>query len=364
VVLAAVPLSNQFFGPQAVRALVHTPDYYNSDLFSFIVPSGMQLLAPSSAVRLTAKFIGGPAEKITYLGLPLIILLLLTAWRFWNVLAVRVATVLGVLLAVLSLGSHLHYGGHVSNEPLALGVAFLIFILAFAFRILPPRVLLAAAGLYLVAWFALLHVRFFENLLLVRLTIYVYLAAGVLVAVLIDAVLQRPEPNLRLWGTAGLAIALLTLLPRLPLLTSPPNVPDFFAGGKAETIIPAGSVAVVYPFSDSHNSRPMLWQADARMRFKMPEGYVFYPSNTPYAELDPPPSAAMTLGQLVAQGQDGQVTSTLLAQVRADLIRWQVQTVIVGPMPYQDQMVGELAQVLGQQPESEGGVFVWTQLSL
>jgi hypothetical protein len=42
-----------------------------------------------------------------------------------------------------------------------------------------------------------------------------------------------------------------------------------------------------------------------------------------------------------------------------DLQAWQVQTVIVGPMANQEQMVRFFSDLVGHTPNQEGGVYVW-----
>jgi hypothetical protein len=46
-----------------------------------------------------------------------------------------------------------------------------------------------------------------------------------------------------------------------------------------------------------------------------------------------------------------------------DLSAWQVQTVIVGPMANQEQMVSFFSELLHRSPSQEGGVYVWLGLS-
>jgi hypothetical protein len=46
-----------------------------------------------------------------------------------------------------------------------------------------------------------------------------------------------------------------------------------------------------------------------------------------------------------------------------NLKSWGVQTVIVGPMANQDQMVRFFSDILGRPPSHEGGVYVWFGLA-
>jgi hypothetical protein len=65
---------------------------------------------------------------------------------------------------------------------------------------------------------------------------------------------------------------------------------------------------------------PVAWQAASGMRFRMLEGM---------------------LGELAS---------------------WKVKTVIVGPMPHQDRMIEVFTNLLGREPVSQGGVYVWWQV--
>jgi len=53
------------------------------------------------------------------------------------------------------------------------------------------------------------------------------------------------------------------------------------------------------------------------------------------------------------------VTPELLAALRADLMRWGVTTVLIGPMPHRDQATALYQTVLGRAPERIAGVELW-----
>ncbi len=351
VVLAAVPLAYQFFGPQRIFGLVHAPDVYVSDLLSFITPNQMQLLAPELAVRLFARFSGSSiAESNAYLGIPLILLLIFCAVRFWDRLVVRMATLLAAILAALSMGSTIHVAGHLTRVP----VYAVLLILPLFWRVLPVP---AVFYTFLLAWLGLTRVGLLQNILPVRLTIYVYLFAGVLLAFFLDAVVRHRSS----WAVGGVAtaLALTPLLPALPYPATAADVPAYFAGQAVDRIAP-GSVALLFPMADSSHAQPMLWQAAADLRFRMPAGYLFVPGSR--TSLDPPPpNAALDVSLAVEAGADPATldVAPLLDAAR----RWHVQTVIVGPMPHQDQMVALVTRALGRSPQATGGVYLWEQVA-
>ena len=160
-------------------------------------------------------------------------------------------------------------------------------------------------------------------------------------------------------GMAAAAIALIPMIPVIPYWSTPSPIPAFFTSGAANRI-PEGSVALIVPISNSNEARPMLWQAATDMRFKMPEGYVFIPWQGGNA-LDPPYSVTQsTLNQLInGQASIETVDAPTRQKMVDDMAGWHVQTVIVGPMAYQNEAVALYSELLNRQPEAVGDVYVW-----
>jgi len=128
---------------------------YHADLLSPLLPTDRQLLAPSvlkaAGERLPA---GGTIENGFYLGFPLLVLLCYFAIRYRRVPLVATATVIGLVAFVVGLGSKLTVGGKAVGIPLP----FAVFT----------------------------HLPILQNLEPARLSLYVQLAAAVLVAVGLD----------------------------------------------------------------------------------------------------------------------------------------------------------------------------------
>src|SRR5256885_2626967 len=101
-------------------------------------------------------------------------------------------------------------------------------------------------------------------------------------------------------------------------------------------------------------------QAATNMRFKMPEGYVFIPWQGGNA-VDPPSSVTQsTLRQLInGQASIETVDAPTQQKMLDDMAGWHVQTVIVGPMAYQNEAVALYSELLNRQPEAVGDVYVW-----
>jgi hypothetical protein len=128
---------------------------YHADLLSPLFPTDRQLLAPgvlrAAGERLPA---GGTIENGFYLGFPLLVLLCYFVIRYRRVPLVATATVIGLVAFVLGLGSKLTVAGKAVGIPLPFTVFTRLSIL--------------------------------QNLEPARLSLYVQLAAAVIVAVGLD----------------------------------------------------------------------------------------------------------------------------------------------------------------------------------
>lgn len=351
LLVTAFPLSIQFFGPQRPHGPVQVQDVFVTDLLGFFVPTRLQLLSPSWAVHLSDHFSGNPADWNAYLGLPLILLLVFSAVRFGRSQLVRATIQLCLLLVLLSMGRIVHVAGQ--TVPLAVPLLSLLFVPMN--KVLPFR---WTVGLFLSAWIALAVTPILDNVLPDRLMLYVFLLAGILLAVFLDWVLEPPNRKRLILGGIVTAIALAPLVPRLPFPSVAVAAPPFFTASDV-TRIPDGSVALVVPSYQGY-ATAMLWQAHSDMRFRMPEGYAI--------ALDAASSRPLaTTETLMANVQLDTGLPPVTAELRQDVL-WElshskVSTIIVGPMPHQDQMIGLVTSLLGRYPNVVGGVFVWWDMA-
>src|SRR5207247_10693766 len=124
----------------------------------------------------------------------------------------------GTMLAILSMGQTIHYAGHVSHIP--------VFALALVFpllaRFLPARVMLYGV---ILLWLGLVRAPLLDNILPVRLMLFVFLDAGVLLAVVVDAILRAPASRARLMAGLGVVVALALLIPTWPYPAATPPLP-------------------------------------------------------------------------------------------------------------------------------------------
>lgn len=341
-VLTAIPVGFQLFGPQRPHGTIQRPNVYVSDALSFFVPSRLFLVAPPGAAAFAHRFItGNLLEDGSYVGVLLPLLLVFIAVRHWRRLEVRFAVLGAVLIAILSMGITIHVAG--KNSPIPVFVIGLVFLLLR--RYLPGWLMLF---LTFFGWLALSRLPVLNNALPSRLMLHFFLLVGLLVAVWLDDMRAWQSSRRRL-GWLALAASLILVLPALPYPSTPVVVPAFFAGGAAFRI-PAGSVALVIPYSTRNDARAMVWQVNAGMRFRMPEGY---------AQSNPPPSATQVRTLLVAEGLAGTLTDATRQQILSELKSWHVQTVVVGPMANEQQEVDLFTSLFGQAPEAVDGVYVW-----
>jgi hypothetical protein len=351
-VLAVVPLAVQFAGPQRVPGILQEQNIFVSDLLNFIVPTRMQAIAPASLTRISERFTGDVAEWTAYIGIPLILVLGFVVIRQWSRTIVRFAALLGVMLALLSLGPTLHFNGRISHIPsFVIGLAFPL-LAAF----LPVRVMLYT---FVGGWLALIKAPVLYNILPGRLMLFAYLLVGLLLAIFIDSYVSRTGGRRWLFGAAIVVVALLPLLPHWPYDHTDATVPSYFTSDDVRQI-PAGSIALVAPFSHGDEATAMLWEAASGMRFRMPEGYGFIPGPAQ----DPPMTATQQVMVAIQRGQlTPLVTDGLRQQILGDLRSLSVQTVIVGPMANEDRMVRLFTDVLQMPPTQTGGVYLWPSLS-
>jgi hypothetical protein len=322
-VLVAWPLRAQIAGPARVHADITEEVRGSSDLLALVTPSRLSAIAPEAAVRLSDQFTG---TKETYLGIPLLFVVALVAARRRSPV-VRVGATMLVVCMVLSLGSRLRVGGLVSPVPLPWTVV----------ESLP------------VLW----------HMVPARLALFTALFAGLLLAVALED-LWGGGWRRRVLAVAAAVLALAFLVPSAPLSSAPVATPEFFTGA-AVTTLPRDGVALVVPFPrKGRDNQAMLWQAQAGMWFKMPGGYFVGPGPDGGTLREAPPTTtSRVLDRIRRGGHPPALTPALRRWIAADLARWRVASVVLGPMPNRRAMAGFLTDLLGRPPEQLAGVELW-----
>ncbi len=371
VVLLAYPVSFVFAGSGHIDGPIQlVPQGYRADLLGPFVPTSSFHFAPSALAHLADNFANSPAENGSYLGVTLVVLLVIAAILLWRRSVVaRVATIAGGAAVVLSLGGALV----VSSKPPGKTTGFPL-----------PERLLGSIGVL-------------ANMIPARYSLYVDLFAALLLGLAlchlhdgladhrlrtggVDRFLfSRSDERRRNWlwpRVVPLAVGVVALLPLLPAVpfagVAPVRVPTYFTT-PAVTRIPAGSVAVVFPYPSPATPQPQLWQAEAGLRFRMPGGYYLVPqgdkhhiafsSQLSYGEST---ITAQVLSALY-QGSPPSLTTSLRTEVDAELRNWGVGTVLAFPelSPRPVRSLAYLTSLLRAPPVVQpGGAYAWYNLRL
>lgn len=325
-VVTALPVYALFLGPQRIHGRLQPPNVYVADVTNFVVPTAMQTLSPGKAVALSARWTGNLSEADAYIGVPLLLVCLLSALLEWRRPIVKVSVLAGGVLAVLSLGPNLHVNGKTTSVALP--------------------------------WQILGRVPFIENVLPSRLALVVDLFVGLLAAVFADRICHARSRRLVVVGSGLLAATVVSLIPVIPYPATRPAIPKFF-DKELVGVIPPGSVALVAPFQELYPSEPMLWQASADMRYRMPQGYFVRPDKGGKPVYGAPRSALSIAMLSIQEGKAVVITPEARQQLLRDLRERDVETVVLAPMPHQAEMAELFSFLLDGPGEPVEDVLLW-----
>jgi hypothetical protein len=317
VVLAGYPLAFLLLGPQRVSGALQGYGYVARPE-SFLIPTKLTLISGPASVF----------DSSVYIGLPLLVLAIAVTIRMRRHPAVLAAAVTVACAMVLALGGRLTIHGSATRIPLP--------------------------------WLIPAHLPVIGSLLPVRLMVAAYLALAVIVAVFLDRVLEASGGR-RIAGLAAVAVALIPLVPTLPIQSSRLDIPAFFTDGSAQRLPATGSVLMTPYGNEFVDYPPELWEAMSDLAFTTQLGIVYTPGPDGHL-IGPDPDA---LGQeLNSLGDlDKPAPSSLSPSVRAaylaDLRAHDVTTVIDGPSAGAAQVERLMTELLGSPGVSTGGVTVW-----
>jgi hypothetical protein len=331
LLLAGWPLAAQFFGPQRISRQVQDPTTFSTDLLNLVLPTRYQLIAPAAATRMSDEFSGFYHEATGYLSLPLLILLVVVTIRLWDDLRVRVASITGALILVLSLGPWLHIGKAPLHIPLP--------------------------------WLALGKLPLLKHVLPGRFTVFVWLAVAVIVAILIArATRLAPRPAAR--RLLAVCASLIMLLPA-PLTRAPFATPAFFRTWASHHIGADETVLVAPYFVNGGEAAPMVWAAEADYGLRMPEAYAYVPQPNG-GTYSGPAQSQLTFIMFVIQQRGAWLVARgeIRAQVAADLKDADVRHVIVGPTQHWRQLLAFFTDLFGRAPDLIDEVAIWRDINV
>jgi hypothetical protein len=280
-----------------------------SDALGFLVPPNLVRLGRTyfAAVSRASNSSGSDAEAVTYVGLPLALIVARYTITRWRLTTTRILLAMLTVVVVLLLGSHLHIAGH-------------------------PTIPLP--------W-KLLDRWLLSDVIPLRLAVYMFLIVAVIAA------MWLAQPRAGRWALAKWAVAAASIAFLVPnvgggIWRGQEANPAFFTTREYRTVLTRGETVLILPFGQLANS--MLWQADTDMWFRLAGGYInpVYPADYQTDPLFP---------ALFANARPDPRT------LRAFLVRRHVGAVIVDPqMP---QRWRRALAALGLKRMSLGGVWFY-----
>ncbi len=313
----------------------------SSDPVGFVVPTlaqhftfGHAALGDSLVAQRDAYWnivVDAPWENGSYVGVPLLVILIIGTVALRRKRLVQFAAVMAVVGLVLSMGSHLHVDGHLTGVPL-------------------PFIVLA-------------HLPLLDSAIASRFVVFFWLFAALLLVAIVDAVYahidggDRPGDRVRATLASILlaGCALVPLIPAWPYGSGPADVPPWFT--TSARTIPVGTTVVVYPFASSVNASGMLWQAMADLTFRMPGGYAVFPTAEGTATFVSSPSLVRMVLSECGGGAEPQLSSSI---IRTEVRSWNASLVAVVDSAPGAACATRLFKSAFGSPRRMGGVRLWT----
>jgi hypothetical protein len=307
-VLLAYPLWVQFYGRQTYDVLPIDPTVVSADVWSYFLFSSRSLAGHAD---LAAHYANNTTEENTFLGLPLLLLAAVALGWLWRLTAARVAGIVGLFFAALSLGPTIVVRGHATGVP----------------------------GPYRL----LQHLPLFQMSLPTRYALGAIPAVAVLLALGIERASVRPAaaglPWWRSARTVAVALVGLALLPAAPkpLPVQPiPRVPDFFTSGQWRPYLTTGGTVVSVPLisKDRSDIEPLRWSTVTGPAFAMPGGYFLGPTSgtdrTALFTSPPRPTSDLFL-RVMATGTQPAIDDAARAAARDDVRYWNAAILVLDP---------------------------------
>jgi len=285
----------------------HALEAFPADLLSLAVPGALVAASPERVGGSVPSW----ATDGAYLGVPLLVLVGLFAWRRRHSRPAQVLLAAFVAAAVFGLGRTLIVGGHDTNVPMP--------------------------------WTPFAELPFLRYAIPLRFTVYAFLAAAVIVALLLAR-----RPGAGTWALA--AVVVLSIVPAIGSNAwhTPLSDPPFFAADRAQQVLGDRDHVLTIPAW----GRNMRWQSRADFAYAMATGYTgAFPASYSRFEI-----YNRILGAGLIPGV-ARVTPQSRAQLRRFVAAKDVTAIVV-----QDAFVREWAPLLGTlgaRPVREDGVVVY-----
>jgi hypothetical protein len=214
---------------------LHPPGAYPADLLNLVIPTRLTAVGWSWTTSMAASFKGNASEDGAYLGLAWLAILGWFAWSFRRVAAARFLVAVLAIGVVVELGIRLEVDGH---------------------------------GFITLPWRLVSNLPLFDNILPVRISMFVALAASVCVAWWASS---RRAPRTARLVLTGLAVVMVVPSLWLSAWREHPYRPAFFTQGIYRACLGPSDNVLTLPFRTSY---AMLWQAESGFAFHMANGDI------------------------------------------------------------------------------------------
>lgn len=257
------------------------PEAYTADLLNLVLPTHLEAVGAGWAHSIARHFPGNSTEQGSFVGVPMLAIVVLYARRWWHTARGRFLLAAFVVATYLSLGPELSVGGH-NVVPL-------------------PNVLghqtISVGG----------HTKFLpllDNILPVRFALYAALAIAV-----IGALWTATARGAARWLLPALTVLLLVPNPGAGVWATTYSVPPLFTQARYRPCL--ATPGNVLPEPVGMGGQAMLWQAEADFRFRLAGGRL--QTSPPSSFQHPPGIAQIAVGYPPVRNQ----ASLLRAYARA-----------------------------------------------
>ena len=231
-------------GYKAVPSVLHPTDLYSVNVFNFVVPTPITQLGGQLLTGLAKHFTGNLSEDGAYIGLPLLIISLYIAIKYWHKAYLRALSILLVIIMLLALGPKLHIIGHIGGIPLPWAIAS--------------------------------HLPLLKSALPDRFSMYLFLVIAIVIGLWLSLKTSRRNQSIKY---AAVLIGIAFILPNTSQYSwTYVPVPPIFNKAQVNRYIKKGTNVIVLPYGKLGSS--MYYQYESGMQFTQSGGYAgFTPTN-------------------------------------------------------------------------------------
>jgi hypothetical protein len=329
--LVAYPLWFQFLGPGHYRGVPFQIDRYATSLGSIVaLPRESIAGDPGLAQRLSTS----ATEDNAFWGAGICVMVLISIAVLWRSLVAWALTAAGLIMLVMSFGTHFRLRAKPGHVPAPLG------------------------------WIGRLPIL--DSVTVPRYALATTVVIAILLAMALDRIRTTRRRVPRVAFRVGIAVALLSVFPK-PLPTSDvAPIPAFFADRMWKPYVAGGRSVVPIPLPDVASG----WETQRiasmeNLAFPVPRGYFIGPANPP-ADLTSSWSAPPTYTSALLRKiwMNGKVPDVDPLRLRQDLRYWKSGVVVLIPdADRHNQLQTVLTDVLGE-PQQMGGVELWDTRNL